>query len=388
MFTSLITIIKNLLQRIPSVLKYIIILFIATRLVLALVGFSSQSILYPFHGQKYDVWHYSEHKILDIWGVWDTGWYLGIAQGWYSPSIGDSNTPVAGQANYAFFPLYPALIRGLHYIVGDYFIASLIISNLALLIGCYLLYKLVKLDYDEETAKRSIKYLLIYPVSFILSGAFSEALYLTLIPATFYFAKTNRWFFAGLCGFFLSLTRSIGVFALLPLLYIYIQNNINYKSKIYNLKSTIWLLFIPIGLGVWMLYNYHLTGDYLAFAHIQEAWKREYGNPFVILFQSLTSEHLHIFISATSALAVIVLTMIYAKKIGLAYWLIGIYSIFVPLSTGIYSLPRLSLAAFPTFIILAIMGKNKTADQLLTIILAILLGFFMVFWVDGFGLIV
>ncbi len=467
---------KELFKRIPFVFKYILLFFIATRLMLAVVGFSSQAFLYPFHGQKYDVWHYSQNKWLDIWGVWDTGWYLGIAKDWYSPTVGNANSPVAGQANYAFFPLYPALIRGLHYIVSDYFIAALIISNLALLIGCYLIYKLVKLDYGEKTARRAIKYLLIYPVSFILSGAFSEASFLALILGAFYFAKTNRWFFAGLCGFFLSLTRSIGVFVIIPLLYIFLKNlslrvpkgslreefshdrsnlvchcegvhtteaisspslatfagsivpkgcgaiMLNYVRKI---KQAIWLhrasplwsqpikpylkisakggsafggknlrlkilylLLIPLGLGIWMLYNHYLTGDYLAFAHIQSAWKREYGNPFKILWSGLTSAHLHIFISAASAFVIIILTTLYAKKIGFAYWLVGMYSIFIPLSTGIDSLPRLSLTAFPTFIILAIMGKNKILDQLLTITLAVLLGFFMVFWVDGFGLIV
>ena len=378
----------SLCSKIKPEIKYILLFFVITRLMLEVIGFSSQVILEPYHG-KYNVWHYSEHKVLDIWGVWDTGWYLGIAQGWYSPSVGGEGSPVVRQANYAFFPLYPALIRGLEYIVGDYFIASLIISNLALLIACWFLYKLVKIDYGEKTALRSIKYMLIYPVSFILSGAFTESLFLSLILASFYFAKINKWHYVGITGFFLTLTRSLGVFAVIPLFYIYLKNKNWQFSKISKKwLSVLWLGLFPLGLGVWMWYNYYLTGDCLAFAHIQEAWKREYGNPFKILCEGLISPHLHIFVSGAAGLSVLLLINIFAKKIGFAYWLLGMYSILIPLSSGIYSLPRFTLVVFPIFIIFAILGKNKNVDQVLTIALAILLGFFMVFWADGFMLII
>ncbi len=67
---------KKIFKKIRPEIKYILLIFIASRLILEIVGFSSQVILHPYHG-KYNVWHYSEHKTLDIWGIWDTGWYLG-----------------------------------------------------------------------------------------------------------------------------------------------------------------------------------------------------------------------------------------------------------------------------------------------------------------------
>ena len=36
---------------------------------------------------------------LDIWGVWDTGWYLNIAQNWNTIDINSH-----GGANYGYFP--------------------------------------------------------------------------------------------------------------------------------------------------------------------------------------------------------------------------------------------------------------------------------------------
>lgn len=379
--------VKKIFDRIPPILKYIILLFVITRLLLSIIGWSSQIILYDIHGQTRNVWTYSEHKVLNSWGVWDSGWYLGIAQDWYSDQKGAETTNIAGQATYAFFPLYPALIRIFYYITGDYFISSLIISNVALLISCWFLYKLVKLDFGEKTAKKSIKYLLIYPVSFILSGAFSEATYLALIISAFYFAKTNRWWLVGILGFLLSLTRSLGVLVFLPLLYIYLKN-INYKITIKKLKSAIWLLLIPLGIIIWMWYNYYLTGDYLAFIHIQNAWNRQWNNPIIYLFESLLTKSIYDFICGATAISVLFLSTLYAKKIGWAYYTVCLYTIIIPLSTGWQSMPRLSLATFPIFIVLALMSKNNLINQILTIGLAMILGFFMVFWANGFGLII
>lgn len=377
--------IKKYFGKIKPEIKYILLLFLVTRILLTVVGVSSQGLLESYHGEhlepyhgEHDDRHYSEHKYLDTWGVWDTSWYLDIAQSWYSTEKNSS-----GHASYAFFPLYPALIKMLKPIVGDYFISSLIVSNIALLIGCWLIYKLVKIDHDHDTALRSVKYMLIFPVSFIFSGGFSESLFIALLLASFYFAKTDRWLYAGMSGFFLALTRSLGVFTIFPLAYIYLKRHgLDYRKMGYNL---FWLLLIPLGLGVWSYYNYRLTGDWLAFVNIQSAWKRVYANPLIVLYNALIRNHFYV--SGGAGLAVLLLINIFYRKIGFAYWLLGMYSIIIPMSTGIASMPRFTLAVFPIFIIFAIIGKNKWVDDIFAPSLAVLQGYFMVFWANGFGLI-
>ncbi|MCK7515454.1 MAG: hypothetical protein MZV70_73380 [Desulfobacterales bacterium] len=75
---------------------------------------------------------------LDIWGQWDTGWYLDIAKNWYAAEAHYQN-----YCNYAFFPFYPTLIKLLGAVMGNHFYAGLIISNVSLLGAAILLYKLV-----------------------------------------------------------------------------------------------------------------------------------------------------------------------------------------------------------------------------------------------------
>ncbi|WP_269851356.1 hypothetical protein [Methanosarcina horonobensis] len=154
---------------------------------------------------------------LDIWGVWDTGWYLDISQNGYTARPLDEL--ISFQTNVVFFPLYPLLMRFLGSIIGNQYTAGVIISNFSLIVACIYLYKLVRLDSDESSAFRSVKYLLLFPISFILSGVFTESLYLALALMCFYYARTGKWQLAGIFGFFLSLTRSVGVLIVLPLLY-------------------------------------------------------------------------------------------------------------------------------------------------------------------------
>ena len=108
--------------------KKILVYFLITRALLSVIGASSQILLAPFHAKE-DVWHYSSHRILAVWGVWDTGWYLNIAHRGYSPKI-STNEQTKNQANFAFFPLFPLSIRFL----GKLFV--IILSLVLLFLTC------------------------------------------------------------------------------------------------------------------------------------------------------------------------------------------------------------------------------------------------------------
>jgi len=64
-------------------------------------------------------------------------------------------------------PLYPHLIRWLGLLLGgEYLLAALLVTNVALIIGLTLLYKLVCLDFPESTARRAMIYVLAFPAGF------------------------------------------------------------------------------------------------------------------------------------------------------------------------------------------------------------------------------
>jgi hypothetical protein len=248
-----------------------------------------------------------------------------------------------------------------------------------------LLYKLVRFDYDEETALRTIKYLFLFPTTFILSGVFSEALYLFLILLCFYTARRQKWFLTAASSFLVALCRPPGVFILLPLLYEY-SKQIEFKFS--KLRSNVLLVLLPpiVGLGLFSYLNYCLTGDPLGFMHIQAAWGRSLTNPLTLLFHHILSKDINIFFAANFTLGCIILLLVNYKKLLGSYFLYAGYSIFIPLSTGLMSMPRYMSVVFPLAISIALLSKKESVDQVCTIGLCLLQGFLMVFWSNGFPL--
>ncbi|HTY91602.1 MAG TPA: mannosyltransferase family protein [Methanocella sp.] len=350
---------RDLLASVPYETKYILLLFIGTRLVLTGLGLLARRF-FPQNVQP----PMSSFSFLNVWGVWDSYHYVHIADSGYTSN-----------AFYAFFPLYPLLMKALAYVIGNAFISGLIISNVCLLFASFYLYRLVLLEKESDTALESIKYLYLYPTAFVLSGVFTESLYLALIIAGFYYAKKQRWWIVGMLGLLLSATRTIGVFFLLPMVYEYA------KSKEFKLQKigldAIPLLLIPVGLFCYMAYNYLMIGDPLGFGHVLTAeWGRQQLNPILSVVYGLLQAK----VNALIALACIAFLTVFYRKIGFSYWLVGVYSIILPLFSGIGSMHRYSLVAFPMYIILAELSKNKYVEQFAPILLALAQGALLVLW--------
>jgi hypothetical protein len=366
--------------------KYILGLFVSTRLALTLIGLVSYAILPLGYGKQIS---WSPYPWLDFWGVWDSRWYMDIAEHGYSLATKLPELPQ--QTNFPFFPLYPMLMKLLGTAIGGhYFEAGLLISNACLLLSGYVLYKLVALSWGKKIALRSIKYLFLFPVSFILSGVFTESLYLLLSLLCFYLAKQKKWWLAGICGALLSATRPLGVLIALPLLFDYLQS-IEFKPSRVRLNS-LFLLLVPIGLVAFAAYNYQVTGDFLFFKTNQAAWDREFLNPIAALWQGLADGISEPSVKKLLECAVFVtafgLLSLFHKTIGFSYWLLGTYSLWIPLSVGIASMPRFTLAIFPLFIVLATLSCKPGWNRWMTLGLGTLQGALMVLWCTGQGLVI
>lgn len=369
--------------KLSSGLTEILLLFLVSRGVLTTVGVLSITIIGRRTGRRLE-WEHPSSSWLDIWGQWDTGWYLDIAKNWYA-----AEAHYQSYCNYAFFPLYPTLIKLLGAVIGNYYYAGLIISNVSLLGAAILLYKLVKLDHDQEVALRSVKYMFIWPTSFILSGVLSEALFLILVIGCFYYARKGKWLSACIAGFFLSLTRVPGVYVGIPLLYDYM------KGKNFRLKSIridiLALALLPLGLLVFCVYNYYLTGDFLAFVHIQQsAWRHHFDNPIKTLVNGMfgSAGSPRIIVAAWFTSITMVFLAIFYRRVPTSYLLFCFISLLLPLVKGLGSMPRYTVVLFPVFILFAQLGKDKKADTAFTIIFSVLQGCFMIFWSIGDTLII
>ncbi len=352
-----------------------------------LVGLMAYSLTDRGFGKQFS---WSKYTGLDLWGVWDSYWYMDIAQNGYSTVGSIASNP--DQTNFPFFPLYPMLMQLIGKLTGgEYFLAGLFISNACLLISAFVLYKLVEKDANPKTARRTIKYLFLFPISFIFSGVFTESLYLCLSLLCFYFAKRRNWWLVGVCGALLSATRTLGVLIALPMLFEYLRS-IDFRLNQVRFNS-LFLLLVPLGLLGFCWYSYQTTGDFFYFKTNQAAWQRELANPIAVLWQAgrsgiETSDPKMLLEIGFSILALVLLNAGY-RKIGFAYWLMGMYSLVIPLSAGVDSMARFTLPIFPIFIVLAQQSQRSDSwDDSMTFLFGSLQGALMVYWCTGQALIV
>lgn len=378
-------------------LQLVLLIFIFTRIALTLTGVMARILLQPLQktgGSKY-LWNYHKTLWLDIWSVWDSGWYLHIAQHWYdlSAKLVLPRMVGEGQSVLPYFPLYPALMKLTGAIFGSHYLGGIIISNLAIIIAGVLLYRLAKIRYSNEAiAENSVYFLFLFPTAFIFSGVFTESLFLALLIACFYYAEQDKWHLVGILGFMLSLTRPLGVVTVLPLAWEYLRRK---DFNIYNIKINIlYLGFLPAGLLLFAVYNYYLSGDFLAFTHHQKYWGRNLVNPFSVILKCL-GENTHPSVIFTNVFIITILFILSAfiRYIGIGYWLLGIYSLLIPLAsvntaTSFLAMTRFAIVIFPLYLLLGMLHERQHLTTAIMSMLAIMQGFLMVFWSNGFMLII
>ena len=293
---------------------------------------------------------------LSIWQRYDTNWYLKIAQAGYA----------ANDGSMAFLPLYPLLIRLLGSILGDDLLAALLISNIALFFGLYFLFNLTSELMDQPSAKRTLAYFVIFPTSFFLFAAYTEALFFLWVVFAFHAARKDHWVLAGFLGALAALTRMQGVLLFIPLTIIWYRNE--WKERP-NLLRGLPLLLIPVAFLSFQIYtgrNYATSLESHWLARTSTPWEN-----FWLAIRSFldASGNLLTFFNLIVAAGFLGMCIPVWKRLPLEFSLFTILVLVVPLfrtneGEPLVSYGRYALAAFPVFMILGNWGKKAWVNRL------------------------
>ncbi len=308
-----------------------------------------------------------------MWVRWDSQWYLHIAAGGYQ-----------GVREYAFSPLYPFLIWLFTPEVGSGAMAGLVLSNVAFLGALVWLQGLVREEWGVDVARRTTDYLILFPFSFYFSAVYTESLFLLFTVVSFAAARRRNWMLAGLAGLGASLTRSVGMVLVLPLLYEF------WRSRERWAKSwRIGLVFV--GPAIFALYQYFREGDPFLFLQAQRiGWDRVTTWPwvgFVAAFKQMATHPYPAYsqvitvldLSSSLLFLALILWMIfrfppaYALYSGAAY-LLSVTAPSLGAVSPLLSMSRLVLVLFPAFIVLGVLGKRESVNRLLVITAPVIQG--------------
>ena len=239
----------------------------------------------------------SPQGFVDAMCVWDCYWYGDIVTRGYQayPETLNFGGP-AGIANWAFFPLYPLLIAAIGKLVAaSPAVLGSIVSPLLTLGAALASWPLFGGDRRPYFLFAAL--LLIGPFSFYFSILYSESLFLLLTVLAFVALGRRNYIAAGAVGALLAATRTVGVLFVFAIL---AEAAIELWRALPRLRSllpdllrrpdiVLGLLLVPLGVFAFMVWLHAVTGDALAFVHIQRAWDREIVNPVTGLWHAFTS---------------------------------------------------------------------------------------------------
>ena len=242
-----------------------------------LVGAAIALLWAPFHSTIPTLSAYGPRSdwLFTPFAQWDAGWFARIARHGYDV-----------KQSAAFFPLYPLLVRGLAEVVRSTLVAGVLLSLVAGGIGAALVGRIAQRVGGERFAADSVLLLALYPIAFVLTAVYSDALFLALAAASFLAAMDRRGLKAGIYGGLAVATRLMGI-ALLPALVWLLWPRI--RRGAVRLAP---LLLLPAALAGYALYLHEHFGDAFAFAHAESAfWLRHTpsSGPFGGLWDALRS---------------------------------------------------------------------------------------------------
>ncbi len=208
--------------------------------------------------------------ITNVLTSWDGRWYLELIRRGYPDFIPANITYDQLEARAAFFPVYPWLVRAVDAVLpgGDTF-AALSVNFVLGAIAVLLVGLLARRLYSISVAARAMTLFAIFPGSFVLSFAYSEATLIVLAAACLLFLLDERWLLAGLTAAVATGARPNGIAlvgACAVASFLAIRRSREWSSLIAPVLA-------PIGFVGFQWYVDHTAGERGAWFRVQrEAW--------------------------------------------------------------------------------------------------------------------
>jgi hypothetical protein len=349
---------------------------IAFPLLFLLTGTLMRLVAWRFGAQAED------GSFVDAFCRWDCEWYAGIVSDGYDRFPVDDAPRYIG--NWAFFPLYPMLVKGAAALLPLPLEAVAMIVSAALSFGaCIAAWPL--LGRDRATHAVFSAFMLAGPFSMYFTTFLTESLFVLLCVGVVAACRRGSLLAAAVLCALASATRIIGVFLVLLIAWRMFEEHrrdggtlLGFPARVLSRPDWLVAIFIaPAGLFAYMLFLTLHLGDGFAFAHVQRSWNRDFAMPWQHLWQSLVSFGggstwwpRHWQLNALAALAAIGVAgwMAARRQLGLAAFLL--VSVLLPLSSGVASQVRFLAAMLPPA--LAAHGRLRIGTTAATVIVVFL----------------
>lgn len=370
----------------------IMLVFVASRLLVCTAGLAGMAGLGS--GKRMQSGNvqrdWSGPPLLEMWARWDSEWYLLIAGRGYHLEAEMARRRVSYQGADAtgFFPLYPLAVRAAAGILalvpgvdripilesdgratrgpGDrrasLLLAAVLVSNLALLGSLLLIARRAarapvhRPPPGPRAPLAACMALLAFPSSMFLSAVYAESLLLFLVLLTFELLSARRWWAAGIAAALASAAKPAGLFLVLPAALALLGEQSALRNE--GRSGTRWLslALYPAGAAIFSWYCRREFGDPLSWLHRQERWRGAVSGPWRAFARWWEGPQIHgahhSTVELILALFALALLLAVFRRRPAAESAFAAAIVVLPLCSTLWSFGRLSVQAFPIFIVL------------------------------------
>jgi hypothetical protein len=324
---------------------------------------------------------------LNIWSHWDGGHYVALAR--------DGYLQPPRYISPAFFPMYPLLLRSFSELFGDHLSkgalsqCGTLLSLVFLLLAFYFIYDMARQEGDERVAKGAILALAFFPTTFFLNATYTESLFLALSAGSLWAVRVRQnLLLACVLAGLAAATRNVAVFLVVPLVYEWIKAGGLKEGR--ERWRGLYLALAPSGLIIYMGFLWMRFGDPLFFYFAQKNWQREATGPLVTATRAWQTavdglnslrepglwnhpsvgtladhvERANCLYNLAFLIFAVVVLLAGVRKLPFSLTVYGLLLVIVPALFGkpdnpLMGVPRYVLMAFPIFLVLGLLSKNK-----------------------------
>ncbi|GAA3295041.1 hypothetical protein GCM10017708_31600 [Arthrobacter citreus] len=307
---------------------------------------------------------------LQFIGAWDSEWYGKIFAGGYPSEVPRDGTGRAQENEWAFYALFPGLVRALAAVTGlGWEVLAPIVATAAGFGAALMVYRLFTLRASAGTALWGVVFTAVNPVSPVLQVPYAESLNLLLLAAALYLLLLGRYLAAVPVVLVMCLSRPVGVAFALMMGVLFVRRLLQCRTVPFPWPEARRMVVLGLASGVgalaWPAAAWAVTGDPRAYTDTETAWRGD----TLLLFKPWFDEAERLFgtVLGPAALAVLVVLTVLCLNSGpvrrlgveLQVWcgayLMYLFAFLNPLTSTF----RLLLPLFPLGLALAFLSTSR-----------------------------
>ena len=362
--------------------------FAASRLVstglLALLWATTQGQWFAHYDGGSDFWGYLQS--------WDVLWYHRVAFEWYPLELPIDVNGDVKQNTWAFFPVFPAIVRGLMAVTGgDYFVVATVVATVFGALATLALHRLLAQHFAPTQAFWGALFFASGPMSWMLQLAYAESAFLFFLFCAMAAMVSRRYLIMIPFALVASFTHP-GTLALAAAL------GLQGIFRLVRKQPIRWHEWLTAGLAIfaitaaalfWPVLIAQLTGDPSGYFDTELGWWRQYlgrvifvpWTPFFLLYGSLWGIWGVLLVAFVLGAVIFWLTRRSTRAIGVDLWTFTV--MYIAYLTAVF-LPTQSLIRMllPLSPLLGHPGLSRTPRRRWTVLLvgALPLQAFAIFW--------